>query len=73
VTLGRLGPGARAVLARRLPGWAARRPPEGIDEIIAVSAVEAVEVYRGPSQTPARFAGPEVGCGVIVIWTQQQV
>ncbi len=73
VTLGRQGPGGRSCSpAVFLDGQPVARP-EGIDEIIAVSAVEAVEVYRGPSQTPARFAGPEVGCGVIVIWTQQQV
>jgi hypothetical protein len=45
---------------------------EGIDDIVAVSAVEAIEVYRGPSQTPAQFAGGETGCGVVVIWTQRQ-
>ncbi|HEX8670823.1 MAG TPA: carboxypeptidase regulatory-like domain-containing protein [Longimicrobium sp.] len=73
VTLGRQGPGGRSCSpAVFLDGQPIARP-EGIDEIIAISAVEAVEVYRGPSQTPARFAGPEVGCGVVVIWTQQQV
>lgn len=45
---------------------------EIIDDIIHVGAVEAVEVYRGPSQTPARFAGGEIGCGVVVIWTQRR-
>jgi hypothetical protein len=73
VTLGRQGPGGRSCSpAVFLDGQPVARP-EGIDDIISVSAVEAVEVYRGPSQTPARFAGPEIGCGVIVIWTQQQV
>lgn len=73
VTLGRQGPGGRSCSpAVFLDGQPVARP-EGIDDIIAISAVEAVEVYRGPSQTPARFAGPEIGCGVIVIWTQQQV
>lgn len=44
-----------------------------IDDVVHVAAVEAVEVYRGPSQTPARFAGVETGCGVVVIWTQRRV
>lgn len=73
VTLGRLGPGGRVCSpAVFLDGQPVARP-EGIDDIIQVTAIEAVEVYRGPSQTPARFAGPEIGCGVIVIWTQEQV
>ena len=46
---------------------------EGIDDIVHVAAIEAVEVYRGPSQTPARFSNAESGCGVIVIWTQRNV
>jgi hypothetical protein len=44
-----------------------------IDDIVHVGAIEAMEVYRGPSQTPPRFAGGEMGCGVVVIWTQRRV
>jgi hypothetical protein len=30
--------------------------------------VEAIEIYRGPSQVPARWSGAEAACGVILIW-----
>lgn len=33
--------------------------------------LEAVEVYRGPSETPARFRQRETACGVIAVWTRE--
>ncbi|MDQ8165368.1 MAG: carboxypeptidase regulatory-like domain-containing protein [Gemmatimonadota bacterium] len=33
-------------------------------------AIEAVEVYRGPSETPAKLRQRDTACGVIVIWTR---
>jgi len=72
VSLGRSGGTGRACPpAVFLDGMPVVRA-EGIDDIIAVTAIEAVEVYRGPSQTPPQFAGPETGCGVIVIWSRRQ-
>ncbi len=47
--------------------------PDAIDNIVHVTSIEALEVYRGPSQTPANFAGIETGCGVVVIWTKERV
>jgi hypothetical protein len=47
--------------------------PEVIDNIVHVPAIEALEVYRGPSQTPSRFASADNGCGVVVIWTQRRI
>ena len=44
-----------------------------IDDVIHVEAVEAMEVYRGPAETPARFSSAESGCGVVVIWTKRKV
>lgn len=44
-----------------------------IDDLIHMEAVEAMEVYRGPSETPARFGSQEGGCGVVVIWTKRKV
>ncbi|HWK89319.1 MAG TPA: TonB-dependent receptor [Longimicrobium sp.] len=32
--------------------------------------VEAMEVYRGPSEIPAQYAGAEAACGVILLWTK---
>lgn len=72
VSIGRSGGMGRAcppaVYVDGLPVFRA----EIIDDVIHVGAVEAIEVYRGPSQTPARFAGDEIGCGVVVIWTQRK-
>ena len=33
--------------------------------------IEAIEVYRGPSETPARLRQRDTACGVIVIWTRE--
>lgn len=43
-----------------------------IDDLVHLESVEAVEVYRGPSETPARFNSMERGCGVVVVWTKFQ-
>jgi hypothetical protein len=34
-------------------------------------AIEAVEVYRGPAETPVRFRQRDSACGVIVLWTRE--
>jgi hypothetical protein len=41
-----------------------------IDDIIALRSIEAIEIYRGPSQTPVEFASRETGCGILLIWTR---
>ncbi len=47
------------------------RPDErGINEFL-VSGIEAVEVYRRASETPAEFLDSRSRCGVIVIWTKR--
>lgn len=35
-----------------------------------VKDIQGIEVYLGPSETPAEYLGPESGCGVIGIWTK---
>ncbi len=35
-----------------------------------VGDIQGVEVYLGPSETPAEYLGPDSGCGVIGIWTK---
>jgi hypothetical protein len=40
---------------------------------IPASHLLAVEVFRGPAETPARFTGPFASCGVIAIWTTQRL
>jgi hypothetical protein len=41
-----------------------------IDDIPAQD-IEAIEVYRGPSEVPAKFRAIDTGCGLIVIWTRE--
>jgi hypothetical protein len=40
---------------------------------IPASHLLAVEVFRGPAETPARFTGPFASCGIIAIWTTQRL
>jgi hypothetical protein len=40
-------------------------------EIIQGTDLTAVEVYKGRSEVPAEFGGPEVGCGAIVVWSKR--
>ncbi|HEY3113664.1 MAG TPA: carboxypeptidase regulatory-like domain-containing protein [Gemmatimonadaceae bacterium] len=35
-----------------------------------VGDIQGIEVYLGPSETPAEYLGPSSGCGVIGIWTK---
>jgi hypothetical protein len=41
-----------------------------IDEI-PPEMIEAIEIYRGPSEIPARYRQRETACGLIVIWTRE--
>ena len=38
---------------------------------VSPSSIEAIEVYRGPSETPSRFRQRGTACGLIVIWTRE--
>jgi hypothetical protein len=40
------------------------------DDISPIS-IEAVEVYRGPAEIPAKFRQRETACGLIVMWTRE--
>jgi outer membrane cobalamin receptor len=33
--------------------------------------IEAIEIYRGPAQTPGEFLDSNAQCGVILIWTRR--
>jgi len=48
-------------------------PPSQLDATIAAQDIQAVEVYEGVSQVPARFAGFKAGCGVVIFWTRDAV
>lgn len=41
-----------------------------IDDL-SPSAIEAVEIYRGPAEIPARYRQRETACGLIAIWTRE--
>ncbi len=41
-----------------------------INDFVIPVEIAGVEVYRGPSELPAEFAGSESRCGVVVIWTK---
>jgi len=41
-----------------------------VDEM-STDMIEAIEVFRGPSEVPARFRQRETGCGLVVIWTRE--
>ena len=45
--------------------------PVVIDDLVATTQVEAVEVYHG-SNVPVRYAGRS-GCGVVMVWTRDPV
>jgi hypothetical protein len=38
---------------------------------MSLDAVEAVEVFRGLSETPAQFADPDLRCGVVAVWMRR--
>ena len=41
-----------------------------INDFVLPIEIAGVEVYLGPSELPAEFAGLESRCGVVVIWTK---
>ncbi len=41
-----------------------------LDEL-SPDMIEAVEIYRGPSEIPVRFRQRDTACGLIVIWTRE--
>ena len=43
----------------------------GVLETLTGNVLDAVEVYKGRSELPARFGGPDVRCGAIVAWTRR--
>lgn len=46
------------------------QPLTTIDEIITPNLIAAIEVFRGPAETPTEFSG--AGCGVVMLWTRRQ-
>ncbi|MFW6201984.1 MAG: carboxypeptidase regulatory-like domain-containing protein, partial [Gemmatimonadota bacterium] len=44
--------------------------PPLIDDLVAPTDVEGIEVYRDAAEMPAQYGGANSACGVIVIWTR---
>lgn len=42
-----------------------------LDEVVAPSDVEGIEVYHGLGTVPAEFMSAQARCGVIVVWTRR--
>jgi hypothetical protein len=42
-----------------------------LDAVLSVHEIEAVEVYRGPSETPVRFTALSSQCGAVVLWSRE--
>jgi hypothetical protein len=58
------------VMARR-GGRSASQADPPLDALVPPRDILAVEVYRGPSEVPVEFAGNDVTCGVVIIWTKR--
>lgn len=56
-----------AIYKSRSPG---QIPPD-MRTLFDVSALEAVEIYRGPAETPLEFGGPGADCETIVLWSRR--
>jgi len=46
--------------------------PTNINDLIAVSNIEAIEVYHAGGQIPAEYWGSNSGCGVVLIWSRRE-
>jgi hypothetical protein len=44
-----------------------------INASVSPEQVEAMEVYRGPSEIPPQYNGSDAMCGVILIWTRTEL
>lgn len=45
---------------------------DDMDQIVQPQDIQAIEVYKGPTETPAEFQGAgSASCGTIVIWTRR--
>jgi len=79
VRVGNPGFGGAPIRIGRATGTSCRDPTYWVDGVrnrtmtfddLNVDELAAIEIYRGPSETPARFAAG-AGCGVIVVWTAE--
>ena len=44
--------------------------PAQLDEVVGVSEIAGIEIYRGPAEIPSRYHGARSACGLILVWTK---
>lgn len=54
----------------RQGGGRANEPPD-INQF-SVAQLEAIEIYRGPAETPAQLGGTGGACGTVVLWSRRR-
>ena len=71
---GRRGPPANACLPRLfLDGVRVTYDVQNdINAVVDPGQVEAIEVFRGPSEIPVQYNDNNSQCGVILIWTRKE-
>jgi hypothetical protein len=62
---------AKIVVNGHKLGGGRNESPLNIDEL-KPGEVVGMEFYRGASEVPTEFSGPDAACGVVVIWTRQR-
>jgi hypothetical protein len=58
------------VVVRR-GGRASEAIEQPLDQLLQPLNIQAIEIYRSPSETPLEFGGNQVTCGAVVFWTQR--
>ncbi|MGH7470629.1 MAG: carboxypeptidase-like regulatory domain-containing protein [Longimicrobiales bacterium] len=58
------------VVVRR-GGRASEANEQPLDMLLQPVNIQAIEIYRSPSETPLEFGGNQVTCGAVVFWTQR--
>ncbi len=54
-----------------IPLAAGSTGPPSID-LWSIADLDAIEVYRGPAETPMMFAGTGGSCGTVLLWTRRR-
>lgn len=60
---------SRCIVQMYLDGM--RLPVPTKTNIVSVSDLVAVEVYRSSAEVPLEYGGPRAGCGVVLLWTRR--
>ena len=66
----RTTPGAECPMQYYVDGIFMSAEMFSIDEL-APDMIEAIEIFRGPSEVPAQFKQTDVDCGLVLIWTRE--